>query len=160
MPNHEVRYQTWRDLVQDIGNFISKFRVVYQRSALFSTGKQLSILFIYLFIYTGEPKLRETIHWQTWQSMQQAKIWAFQYHMDRVWLISTEIAGITTESGDGRKHPPVWNKTHSVQCTENEWRYGKRQVNLGIIESYLVKYGVLSLNNENEQVKKVTKCIN
>ena len=92
--------------------------------------------------------------------MQQAKIWASQYHTDRVWLISIETAGITFESGDWRKHPPVWDKTHPVQCTENDWRYGKRQVNLGIIESYLAKYGVLSLNNENEQVKKVTKCIN
>ena len=71
-----------------------------------------------------------------------------------------EIAGITPESGDGRKHPPICDKTHHVHCTENDWRYGKRQVNLGIIESYLVKYSVLSLSNENEQVKKVTKCIN
>ena len=80
--------------------------------------------------------------------------------MNRVWLISTEIAGITSESGDGRKHPPVCDKTHPVQCMENDWGYGKCQGNLGIIESYLVKYGVLSLNNEIELVKKVTKCIN
>ena len=77
--------------------------------------------------------------------------------MDRVWQISTELAGI---SSDGRKHPPVSDKTHSVQCTENDWKYGKHQVNIGIIESYFVKYGILSLNNKNEQVKKVTKYIN
>ena len=40
--------------------------------------------------------------------------------------------------GDGRKHPPVCDKSHPVQCTENEWRYGKHQANVGIIESYLV----------------------
>ena len=62
--------------------------------------------------------------------------------MDRVWLISTEIVGITSESSDGRKHPPVCDKTHPVQCMENDWRYGKHQVNLGLMESYLVKYCV------------------
>ena len=87
------------------------------------------------------------------------KIWVSRYHMDMVWLISTEIAGITSESGDWGKHTTVCDKTRPVQCTENGWRYGKRQVNLGIIESYFVKYGVLNLNNENEQVKKVTKCV-
>ena len=79
--------------------------------------------------------------------------------MDRVWSISTEIAGITSETSDGRKHPPVCDKINPVQCTENDWRYGKRQANLGLIESYLVKYGVLSLTNENEQVKKVKNVL-
>ena len=76
--------------------------------------------------------------------------------MDRMWLISTEIAGITSESVTGENiiqfviRPIPYNVRKTTGDTENaKW-----------IESYLVKYSVLSFNNENEQVKKVTKCMN